>query len=653
METAATHRESALATPDCPRPAAPRETLLGEWAASTAPSYCRDLCGRILVANAAFARKFGRPVQDITGQPAARFINPDDLPLFESADAELARPPHQTASSHRWLTPQGWRWIAWEELTLFDADGAARAVRAVGHDITRQRLAEELYYKLSRAVEQSPVGMVITDAEGRVQYVNPKFTEVSGLTLEDILDRNVPVLREGHASDEDYDRFWAVVRSGGDWQGELSRRAADGSVVWESTKVSCLRNAAGQISNFLCLREDITERKRLEEDLRQAQKMESLGTLAGGIAHDFNNLLAVILGYAEFSQMQANGDVALDKSLREIRRAAQRASGLVRQILTFSRKTEVHSTPLDLNQLLRDLVGLLAETFPRTVTFDLELGEGLPPLLADQNQLEQIVLNLCVNARDAMPSGGAITVSTSVVQGGEIEGVSGAVEKPYACLRVADTGMGMTPEVKARIFEPFFTTKTANQGTGIGLAVVHGIVANHRGFIQVDSVPKAGSTFRVYLPLAESASAARTVVASTPSPGGTESLLVVDDEDPLRSLLKIAFKRKGYRVTSAGDGLEAINLICDPACVIDAVLLDLNMPGANGLEVLKVINQRRPSVKVLVLTGHLSAEARAEFEQLGQKNFMSKPYTLDQLGRSLRRLLDARGREAGVSGIAD
>jgi PAS domain S-box-containing protein len=601
----------------------------------------------------AFARKVGQPAAGLAGLNVGKFINPDDVAAHEAANAELVQPPHQAASTHRWLTPQGWRWMAWEESTLFDATGIPIAVRAVGHDVTRQRLAEELYFKLSRAVEQSPVGMVITDAEGRVQYVNPKFTQVSGLTLEDILDRNVPVLREGHATDDDYERFWTTIRSGGDWEGEIVRRPADGSVVWESMKVSCLRNSAGQISNFLCLREDITQRKRLEEDLRQAQKMESLGTLAGGIAHDFNNLLAVILGYAEFSQMQSSGNASLDKSLREIRRAAQRASGLVRQILTFSRKTEVHSTPLDLNQLLRDLVGLLSETFPRMVTFDLELQDPLPPLLADQNQLEQIILNLCVNARDAMPSGGAITVSTTVVEGGAIMGSDAIRDKKYACLQVSDTGTGMTPEVRARIFEPFFTTKSGNQGTGIGLAVVYGIVANHRGFIQVESTLKVGSTFKVYLPIAESAIVSRSVgAAPAHSPGGTESLLVVDDEDPLRSLLKIAFVRKGYRVTSAGDGLEAINLISDPACVIDAVLLDLNMPGASGLEVLKVINQRRPHVKVLVITGHLTAEARAEFEGLGQKDFISKPYTLDELGRCLRRLLDARGREVGISEIA-
>jgi CheY-like chemotaxis protein len=251
-----------------------------------------------------------------------------------------------------------------------------------------------------------------------------------------------------------------------------------------------------------------------------------------------------------------------------------------------------------------------------------------------------------------MPTGGVIAISTVVVDGGAIKGGDAIPDKKYACLQVTDTGMGMTPEVRARIFEPFFTTKMGNQGTGIGLAVVYGIVANHRGVIQVESTPKVGSTFRVYLPLAESATVARAVAAPSQAAGGTESILVVDDEDPLRSLLKIAFVRKGYSVTSAGDGLEAINLINDPACVIDAVLLDLNMPGATGLEVLKVIRTRRPHAKVLVITGHLTAEARAEFEALGQKEFISKPYTLDELGRCVRRLLDARGREVVVSEIS-
>jgi PAS domain S-box-containing protein len=619
----------------------PTEILLGAWADATAPVYCRDLAGRILAANPAFMRKFGRTVAELPGLEAASLINSDDMALYQSAAAELNRPPHQAARSHRWLTPQGWRWMGWEESTLFGPQGVPIAVRAVGHDITRQRLAEELYLKLSRAVEQSPVSVVITDADGRVQYVNPKYTQVSGYTLEEIVEENIPVLREGHPSEESYQEFWSAVRAGREWQGELTYQRPGGTPVWESVQVSCLRGPTGEIANLLCLREDITARRRLEEQLRQAQKMESLGTLAGGIAHDFNNLLAVINGYTELSQMKCTDDPVLQKHLREIKKATQRATGLVRQILTFSRKAEADFTPLDLNQLVRDLVALLSETFPRPISFHLSLTESLPPLLADQNQLQQIILNLCVNARDAMPKGGTISLTTSLIPGREIAHLGGAGDRNYACLQTGDTGQGMTPEVRARIFEPFFTTKQ-EKGTGLGLAVVYGIVASHHGFLEVESTLNVGSTFKIYLPLSGATLAEPAAPQPNHFPGGDESLLVVDDEGPLRNLLKVAFVRKGYRVVSASDGLEAIDLINDPACTIDAVLLDFNMPGATGLQVLKALRVRRPDLKVMVLSGHLTPQIRSDFESLGQKDFVNKPYTLDELGRRLRQLLDAK-----------
>jgi PAS domain S-box-containing protein len=624
-----------------PAAAPPPENLLGAWIDAAAPVYCRDLSGRILAANPSFMRKFGRTSSDLQGLSAATLINSDDISLYQSAAAELARPPYQATRSHRWLTPQGWRWMGWDEAAVFGANATPVAVRAVGHDITRQRLAEELYLKLSHAVEQSPVSVVITDADGRVQYVNPKFTQVSGYTLEEIVEGNIPVLREGHPSEESYNEFWSTVRSGREWQGELTRQRQGGATIWESVQVSCLRGPTGEIANLLCLREDITARRRLEEQLRQAQKMESLGTLAGGIAHDFNNLLAVINGYTELSQMKSSDDPVLQKHLREIKKATQRATGLVRQILTFSRKAEADFTSLDLNQLVRDLVALLSETFPRPITFNLALMESLPSLLADQNQLQQIVLNLCVNARDAMPKGGTISITTSAVPGSALAGLGGLADRSYACLQTGDTGEGMTPEVRARIFEPFFTTKQDQKGTGLGLAVVYGIVASHHGFIEVESHLNVGSTFKIYLPLSGAAPAAPAIQQPNHFPGGDESLLVVDDEGPLRNLLKVAFVRKGYRVVSASDGLEAIDLINDPACTIDAVLLDFNMPGATGLQVLKAITVRRPDLKVMVLSGHLTPEIRTQFEQLGQKDFVNKPYTLDELGRRLRQLLDA------------
>jgi PAS domain S-box-containing protein len=619
------------------------ENLLGAWSASVFPVYCRDPEGRLLAANRAFLGKFSL---SRGGQPATvhELLHPEDAAGLAAGLVALRLPPHRSTREQRWRTPQGWRWITWEEIALFDAAGALCGVQAVGFDITRQRVAEELYLKLSRAVEQSPIAIIITDAEGRTQYVNARYTQISGYTLEDILERNLAVLREGHPDEEAFQQFWRTVSAGGQWQGELTRQHKDGTAIWEAVQVSCLRNPAGEIINLLCLREDITARRQLEHQLRQAQKMESLGTLAGGIAHDFNNILAVINGYAELSLMQSADSALLPKHLREIQRAAQRACGLVRQILTFSRKAEIRFAPVDLNQLVRDLVALLGETFPRNVSLQLALAENLPPLLADQNQLQQIILNLCVNARDALPSGGVITLGTTIVAGPTLAGRPGAdPARNFACLQVTDTGTGMTPEVRARLFEPFFTTKASNQGTGLGLAVVYGIATNHQGFIEVDSAPGSGSTFRVYLPLTEDVTLEAAPAVNTYFPGGSETLLIVDDELSLRRLLETAFTRKGYGVLTAGNGLEAIELIADPARAFDAVLLDLNMPGATGLEVFKVIKATRPGLHVLVLSGHLSPGIRAEFNQIGHTDFVQKPYTLDDLGRRVRSLLDHAG----------
>ncbi len=618
----------------------PSADLLGAWEASAALVYCRDREGRILVGNPTFARKFGSAPADLTGRAVSAFLHQDDTPILLAANAELQATPFRTAFENRWLTPQGWRWIAWEETALQDPRGNWIGARSVGHDITRQRVAEEQYSKLSRAVEQSPVSIVITDAEGNVQYVNAKFTETTGNTLEQLLDDDVQVLREGHRDETSYQQFWETVRGGHEWRGELMRERMDGVKTWESVQVSCMRNASGEITNFLCMREDVTGRRTLEDQLRQAQKMESLGTLAGGIAHDFNNIIAVINGYAEFALLNPGDGSLLQKCMREIQKATQRASGLVRQILTFSRKAEVRFAPLDLNQHVRDLVSLLAETFPRNLTFNFSFADNLPPLLADQNQLQQVILNLCVNARDAMPSGGSLSITTIRVEG---DAVPRAVvgRRSCACLSFTDTGTGMSPEVRARIFEPFFTTKAVNKGTGLGLAVVYGIIASHEGTIEVESELGVGTTFKVYLPLAENSTIAPALQKQSDFPGGTASLLIVDDEAPLRVLLEAALARKGYKVTCAHDGIDAIEHIASRQTKFDIVLLDLNMPGASGLEVFKVIKATCPDLKVLVLTGHLTPETRAEFERLGQKHFVKKPYALDELGRTIRTVLES------------
>jgi len=460
--------------------------------------------------------------------------------------------------------------------------------------------------------------------------------------LEEIFEKEVQVLRSGFANETDYERFFSTVSKGQEWRGELCSTFKHHRQVWESVQVSPIRNHADEITHLLCLREDITERKKLEDQLRQAQKMESLGTLAGGIAHDFNNMLAIISGFTEIAMARTREGDDLLRFLREIHNASQRAVGLVRQILTFSRKAEVSYRPVAVNRLVKDLGNLFAETFPRTIGFEFNLAEALPMIAADQNQLQQVVMNLCVNARDAMPDGGRITIITAQVPGESLSRLGADPKLDYVAIRVTDTGCGIPEAVRTRIFEPFFTTKQDSGGTGLGLAVVYGVVSNHRGFIEVESVSGQGSSFIVHLPI-ESADPLALIDeggAATEIPVGTESVLVIEDEGSLRTLLRVVLEMRGYRVRTVADGGEALELLLGDPGEIDAILLDLNLPRISGVEVYTTIRRICPAACVLILSGNITPEVRATLEAQGQRLFVAKPYRLHELGRQLRRALD-------------
>jgi two-component system, cell cycle sensor histidine kinase and response regulator CckA len=624
--------------------------LVAPWESSIELALVRSTEGRILAVNEAFARKFGVPRANWGERDVVSLIHPDDLPEWKSLMQRVSRPPYRVSHEHRWMTAQGWRWLAWEENAVRDAEGQTIAYRAIGRDVTKRRLAEEHFFKLATAVEQSPFSIVMTTPDGRVQYVNPKYTQSTGYTLEEIFEKSIPVLREGHPSEESFREFEATVQSGQKWTGEMCTRCKDGSTLWEFVQVSPIRNHLDEVTHLLCVREDITERKRLEEQLRQAQKMESVGTLAGGIAHDFNNVLAIINGFVEIALNRGPSDEVQARYLREIHSAAQRAVGLVRQILTFSRKTEVMFRPVSLNQQISELGRMCAETFPKTITFHFDLDESLPQISADPNQLQQVIMNLCVNARDAMGSGGRITICTTRVPGDSIARLGGDVSRQYACIKVSDTGCGMPPHVRARIFEPFFTTKQNSGGTGLGLSVVYGIILNHRGFLEVESTEGVGSTFYIYLPLEAAKSAARPAEPSTnllgDIPVGRETILIVEDEASLRELLRTVLEPRGYKVMTACDGAEAIDILLREPGTIDGVLLDLNLPEINGADVYKTLRRIRPETKVMIISGNITPEVRRELGALGQSEFLPKPYQLEDLGRRLRALLDGAAASA-------
>ncbi|MBE7537391.1 MAG: PAS domain S-box protein [Opitutaceae bacterium] len=618
------------------------DSLVAPWELSVELALVRGPDGRVVAVNQAFARKFGVPVQNWCGSDPSVLIHSDDLKSWKHCTQRLAHAPFRCSHEDRWLTAQGWRWIAWEENAVRDEEGLIVAFRAIGRDVTKRRLSEEHFHKLANAVEQSPLAVVITTPEGLVQYVNPRYTQITGYTLEEIFEKDIQVLRTGFSNDSDYERFFATVSAGREWRGELCTPCKNDRKVWEFVQVSPIRNHSDEITHLLCLREDITERKKLEDQLRQAQKMESLGTLAGGIAHDFNNMLAIISGFTEIAMARSAGNEDQQRFLKEIYNASQRAVGLVRQILTFSRKAEVSYRPVSVNRLIRDLGGMFAETFPRTIAFELQLADGLPLIAADQNQLQQVVMNLCVNARDAMPDGGRITVSTCKVSGLSISRLNADARHEYVCIRVTDTGCGIPQQVRERIFEPFFTTKQEAGGTGLGLSVVYGVISNHKGFIDLESTPGQGSTFLVYLPieLADSQGLIDENGAATEIPVGTETVLVVEDESSLRTLLRVVLEMRGYKVRTVSDGGEALEFLLGNPGTIDAVLLDLNLPKVSGVEVFTTIRRIRPKAKVIVVSGNIAPEVKAGLEKQGQRLFISKPYRLHELGRLLRESLD-------------
>jgi len=391
----------------------------------------------------------------------------------------------------------------------------------------------------------------------------------------------------------------------------------------------------------------IEEQKSLEGQLRQAQKMEIIGTLAGGIAHDFNNILNIIWGYATFIGKQPLVDQQITESLKVIDEQIKRGASVVRQLLTVARKTETHLAPSDANHLVLTFSELIKQAFPKTITVTLDLDPHLPPVLADPNQMSQALLNICVNARDAMARGGNLTIRTELVDQNKMRERVKVDTSACVCIVVSDTGIGMKEEVCARIFEPFFTTKGIGEGTGLGLAIVYGIAKEHNGFVDVESKPGQGTTFRLYLPIFQSQEKLNIDETTTgkasdrkhASPHGT--VLVVEDDEAMVYLLRKLLPQSGYQVLTATDGAQAIDLYVNHKEEIDVVLLDLGLPKVTGLEVIPKLKELNPGVKILVATGYLEPELKSEIFRAGVKDCINKPYLVHDVLERLSSLIES------------
>jgi two-component system, cell cycle sensor histidine kinase and response regulator CckA len=441
---------------------------------------------------------------------------------------------------------------------------------------------------------------------------------------------------------EQRDHFFEELRSTGRVQDlEIAMVRKDGTVVWCQALASAKLDRDGGIEWIDGVLEDISERKRLEEQLRQSQKMEAIGTLAGGVAHDFNNLLTAIIGYANMSKEVIGPEDPLHDFMDNILKASGKASRLTQSLLAFSRKQVISLRPISLNETVHRFEKLLARVIGEDIQFKLALSDSEPVVLADSGQIEQVLLNLATNARDAMPGGGILSISTHTLEIEEHLSTPLAM-KPgrYAVLAVSDTGSGMDEKTKQRIFEPFFTTKAIGRGTGLGLSIVYGIVKQHGGEINVYSEPTCGTTFRVYLKLVDAAPESEPEILPDRAVGGNETILLAEDDPMVRELYATVLRRSGYQVLEAVDGIDAVESYGKNPGKIHLLLFDVIMPRLNGLEACAEIQKLAPGVKVLYSSGYTDAiiHQRPLFEDGIQ--FISKPAAPTELLARVRRTLD-------------
>ena len=540
---------------------------------------------------------------------------------------------------------------------VFYEKGKPVTATVVVHDISDRKYAEEALRESEerfRAIfEQAAVGIAHNDLEGKFLRVNQRFCDLFGYTQEQLKKLSVNDIT--HPDDLEVERSQIEKLLAGEKDVHVMEKRffrQDGSEMWGKVTVSIVRNSAGRPKYFIGVLEDITaqkriqaEKKRLEIQLRQAQKMEAVGTLAGGIAHDFNNILGAIIGYAEIMQMyDLPDDSPIRPSLDQVLKAGHRAKDLVKQILTFSRQSEKELKPIQLHPIVNEVVKFLRATLPATIEIRQHIEAKTGAVLADPTQIHQVLMNLCTNAHHAMwENGGLLEISLTHVEinAGEANQFEGLESGVYQKISVSDTGHGMPPEILERIFDPYFTTKEKGVGTGMGLAVVHGIIKRHNGAVRVDSNPGRGTCFHVYLPVIES-QARLELEKYDPLPMGNERILFVDDELALVNLGKQMLNRLGYHVVTRTSPSEARALIKERPEQFDLVITDMTMPQMTGEELARELIELQPDIPIILCTGFSEKMSIEKAKSMGIRGFLLKPLTVRDLAETIRNVLDGK-----------
>jgi two-component system, cell cycle sensor histidine kinase and response regulator CckA len=633
-------------------------------------------------ANRAACEFYGYPPEDLRGKPLSEIDTLPERGLPEALAPAVSG--ERSSFDFRHVLADG---------SIRDVEVQAGPIPIEGRtllhftirDVTQQRRAQLALRKqgeslrlLSAALEAAANPIVVTNRKGVIEWVNHAFTELTGYPRKEALGRAPgEVIGSGRHEPAFFQELWERITSGEVWEGEMVNRKRDGTIYREHQTITPVRDSAGEITHFIAIKQDLTERLALEEQLLQAQKMQAIGRFAGGIAHDFNNLLTIMTGSAQLGIQMSEPDSEIRGEFEQILETGRRASHLTQQILSFSRQDPVAQSVLDLNGVIRQSHEFLARLIRDSVTLEFDLCEDPLPVVCSLSRIEQILLNLVANAVDAMAErGGRLTIATRVEQNPRALGRSMAPgDRPHVVLTVTDTGIGMPPEIQGRIFDPFFTTKEEGKGTGLGLATVYGIVTQSGGEVAVESTPGEGSAFRVVLPMASGQTASPAPVPRDPgmngngssatkvvirsqagespegepglkngsSPGGSSKrcrILLAEDDFAIRRVATRILEREGFEVIGVTSGEEALRMIEEGVSGVDLVLTDVVLPGMTGPEFVTRIRSRSPAVRVLFMSGYAEAALADHGLDPAEQTFLSKPYTVDGLISRVREVLE-------------
>lgn len=514
--------------------------------------------------------------------------------------------------------------------------------RRLNQEIEEHKQTEEKLFKLSQSIEESPVAFVLMDVNGNLEYVNPQFFRISGYAPRNMIGLNVKSLQPTGSQTDDFQEAWESVGADNIWRGEMQIKKQDGECFWAYLTLLPLKNPEGRVNSMMMIMEDTSEKRQLEAQLIQSQKLEGIGQLAGGVAHDFNNILTAIIGYAQLVYLNMQNDDTNRGHIKHILDYSEKAATITKSLLAFSRKQTTNLSCFNVNDLISDFQKLLLRLMPENIEIQTQFTSQKLSVLVDQVQLEQVIMNLATNARDAMPDGGLIIIATNMTEIDQefIKSNGYGRTGSYAQITMADMGRGMNRQTLDKIFEPFFTTKEPGKGTGLGMTIVYNIVSRHNGFITVESEPGKGTRVRILLPIVQ---AAEDVNGSKTEEyieqGGARTILVAEDDSGIRDLITTILTERGYEVIGAADGVEAVKQFSENREKVSLVMLDGIMPKKNGREAYLEIRAMKPDVKVIFMSGYL--ENMLDFDHLMEReiHFLQKPVLPLDILKKIQELL--------------